>query len=299
MSPRSAARLQIIGAALLFSTGGAAIKATAFSGWQVASFRSGIAALAVLAVSPAARRGWTWPVALIGVTYAATLVLFVIANKLTTSANTIFLQSTAPIYLLVLSPVLLHEPVRREDLKFMAAVGLGLLLFFVSAEEPVATAPDPLRGNFLAALSGVSWAVTVAGLRWLSADDGGRRMPDGGRGRGSPVAAVVSGNITAFLVCLPFVLPVAPQPVKDWILVVYLGVFQIALAYIFVTAALRTLPAFEAALLLLIEPALNPIWSWIVHGEVPAGWAIAGGALILGATTLKTWAGERPVAPAA
>ncbi len=106
MSPRAIARLQFLGAAVLFSTGGAAIKAAPFTGWQIASFRSGIAAFALGLTTPAARRGWTWRAALVGVAYAG-LTLFVLANRLTPVANTIFLQSTAPLYLLVLAPWLL------------------------------------------------------------------------------------------------------------------------------------------------------------------------------------------------
>lgn len=251
----------------------------------MASFRSGVAALTVLALSRTARQRWTWRVVLVGVAYAATLVFFVTANKLTTSANTIFLQSTAPLYLLAMSPLLLREPVRREDFKFMAAVGIGLLLFFVGVEQPVATAPDPIRGNVLAAASGISWALTVCGLRWLSVT--------AVEADGSAIAAVVSGNVTAFLVGLPLALPLGRHRAMDWAVIVYLGVFQIALAYVFVTAALRSLPALEASLLLLIEPALNPLWSWLVHGETPGVWALVGGFLILGATTLKAWIGER------
>ncbi|MFL5403456.1 MAG: EamA family transporter, partial [Gemmatimonadales bacterium] len=150
MSPRSTARLQLIGAAVLFSTGGAAIKAVDFSGWQIASFRSGIAAMVLLLLAPQARRGWTPGAVLVGIAYAGCLVLFVLANRLTTAANTIFLQSTAPLYLLFLVPWLLQEPVRKQDLGLMLAVGSGLLLFFIGTEPPIATAPDPVRGNILA-----------------------------------------------------------------------------------------------------------------------------------------------------
>ena len=209
MSPKSLARLQLLGAAFLFSTGGAAIKAADFSGWQIASFRSGIAALALWLMTPAGRRGWTWQSVLVGVAYAGCLTLFVLANRLTTAANTIYLQSTAPLYLLVLAPWLLHEPVRREDLGFMLAVAAGLALFFVGVEQPVVTAPDPQKGNLLALGSGFFWALAVGGLRWLSA----------GPGRGSPAAAVVSGNLTAFLVALPFALPVGSHTPGDWAII--------------------------------------------------------------------------------
>jgi DME family drug/metabolite transporter len=283
MSPGSAARLQLIGAALLFSTGGAAIKAADFSGWQIASFRSGIAALTLLLLIPAARQSWSPQSALVGTAYAGCLTLFVLANRLTTAANTIFLQSTAPLYLLVLAPWLLKEPVRRQDIWFMLAVGLGLMLFFVGVDMPVATAPDPVRGNLLAIASGFCWALAVCGLRWLAAEPG----------RGTPMAAVVSGNATAFLVSLPLALPIGTHSIADWSLLIYLGVFQIALAYVLVTRAIMLIPALEASLILLIEPVLNPVWAWVIQGEVPGVWALLGGAIILGATTAKSLAARR------
>lgn len=289
MHEHTNARLRLAGAAVLFSTGGAAIKAAQFTSWQVASLRSGTAALALLLLLPAARRGWSWRAVLVGVVYAATLTLFVLANKLTTSANTIFLQSTAPLYLLLLGPWLLHEHVRPRDVGVMLAVAVGLLLFFLGSERPMATAPDPVRGNILAALSGVAWAFTVVGLRWLGTVER--------QGGGSGLAAVVIGNLLAFAGCLPFALPLGGHPARDWLTIVYLGVFQIGLAYILVTSALRQLRAFEASMILLIEPALNPLWAWAVHGEVPGPWAFAGGAIILGATTLKTWLDTRNELP--
>jgi drug/metabolite transporter, DME family len=283
MDTRTTARLQLTGAAVLFSTGGAAIKAAAFTGWQIASLRSGIAALALLLMAPVVRRGWTRQATLVGVAYAGCLTLFVLANRLTTAANTIFLQSTAPLYLLVLAPWLLKEPVRRQDIGFMLAIGLGLMLFFVGVEQPAATAPDPVTGNLLALASGFCWALAVCGLRWLTAREG----------RGSPLAAVVSGNVTAFLICLPFALPIGSHSATDWALIVYLGVFQIALAYVLVTRAINHIPALEASLLLLIEPVLNPIWAWLIQGEVPGAWALLGGAIILGATTARSLADRR------
>jgi len=287
MSTQAVNRLQLLAAAALFSTGGAAIKATALGGWQIAGFRSGIAALALVLLLPAARRGWNWRVFMVGVAYAATLILFVLANRLTTAANTIFLQSTAPLYILLLGPLLLKEPIRRQDLVFMVAVAAGMGLFFLGAETPVATAPDPVRGNILAALSGVCWAFTVVGLRWMG------RRPDGG----SALATVVAGNGIAFLACLPMALPVPAVGAVDWLVIVYLGVFQIGLAYVFMTAAIRHVPALEAATLLLVEPALSPIWAWLAHGEQPSAWAIGGGSLILAATIVKTWWDGRAVPP--
>lgn len=280
MTSRTASRLLLFSGALLFSTGGAAIKATSLANWQVAGFRSLVAAVALVAFLPEARRGWNWRVLPVGLAYASTLVLFVLANKLTTAANAIFLQSTAPLYLLLLGPWLLGERIRRSDLLFITPIALGMTLFFVGAESAVATAPDPARGNPLAAASGLCYAFTLAGLRWL-----GKHAAAESRA----MAAVVAGNLIAGVGCLPVALPVRSAGTGDVAVILYLGVFQIGLAYLCVTRAMRQVPAFEASMLLLAEPALNPVWTWVAHGERPSHWAIAGGALILAATFANTW----------
>jgi len=280
-------RLEILGAALLFSTGGAAIKATTLTSWQVASFRSGVAALTVYLVARQARRGWSWHVVPVGIAYAATLTLFVAANKLTTAANTIFLQSTAPLYVLLLSPLLLRERIRPRDVGFMAVVALGMLLFFVERPPAAATAPDPRTGDLLALLSGVFWAATIMGLRWM-----GNR---GGASDGNTLPTIVAGNAIAFLACLPMALPAHAAPV-DWAVIAYLGTFQIGVAYLLLGSGIRHVPALEASTLLLLEPALNPFWAWLVHGERPGIWSIAGGILILGATIARTAMSSPPSA---
>jgi drug/metabolite transporter (DMT)-like permease len=277
------ARLQVVGAAALFSTGGAAIKATGFEGisggLEAASLRSGVAAVAVAVALPASRRGWTRRTWAVGAAYAITVVLFVLANKQTTSANAIFLQSTAPLYVLLAGVFILRERVRSPDVLVMLVIAAGLSLFVASPGEAVATAPDPEVGNILALASGVSWAATLLGLRGMGRGEGGI---------GAAAGATVAGNLIAFAVCLPFALPPTGDG-EDWALLVYLGVVQIGVAYLLLTAAVRYVSAFEVSLLLLVEPALNPVWSWLVHGEVPAGLAIVGGVLILGATAAKVW----------
>jgi DME family drug/metabolite transporter len=271
-------RLGVLAAGILFSTGGAAIKATELTSWQVASFRSGVAALAVLLLLKEARKGWSWHVLPVSVAYATTMILFVAANKLTTSASAIFLQDTAPLYVLLASPFLLKEKITRRDLVFMGVMALAMTLFFVERPPAAATAPNPLLGNALALISSVSWAATVMGLRWLSSRAGGE---------GNSLPTVVAGNLIACLVCLPLALP-AQVSAPDAALIGYLGLFQIALAYVLLVKGIRGVPALEASVLLLVEPALNPFWTFIVHGENPGGWALLGGFLILGATLVKT-----------
>jgi len=282
MTEHSRARLGLITAAAIFSTGGAAIKLTSLTGVQVACARSGIAAIAVLLLAPESRRGWTWRTAVASIAYAACLTLFVLANKLTTSANTIFLQAAAPLYLLLLGPWLLKEPVKRSDLGVLAIMALGFVVVFLGTAPPARTAPNPALGNILAALSGVAWAFLVIGLRWL-----GKAEANAGHEAPSPTTAVVLGNLLAAFVTLPFIFPVVAVSAADIATVLFLGIVQIAIAYMLMSRALKHVGALEASILLMVEPALNPIWSWLMHGETPGFWSLSGGALILGATLLK------------
>ena len=100
------------------------------------------------------------------------------------------------------------------------------------------------------------------------------------------------GNLIAFAVALPWALPVGESQTRDWVLIGLLGVFQIGLAYVFLTGGIGHITALEASLLLLIEPVLNPIWALLIHGEKPGAWAMIGGLLILGATILKSASGR-------
>ena len=277
MTGPAKARLQALGAAALFSTGGAAVKTAAFTAPHIAAFRSGIAAVALL-VWARGRVRWSAQAFAVGVVYAATLDLYVAATKLTTAANAIFLQSTSPLYLLILGPFVLHEKVRRADALYFGALAVGLALCFSGAITPVATAPNPRLGNMFGLLSGVSWALTIFALRYVERDVAAP---------GVAMASVIAGNAIASAVMLPFAWPPPAASAADWLVVLYLGVFQIGLAYILVTNAVRELPAFELSLLLLLEPVLNPIWTWIVWHEYPGAMTLAGGAVIVIATALK------------
>ena len=245
MSPRS----KIVAAAILFSSGGAAIKFCSFGAWQLAAFRAAFAMLTILVLLPESRRCWSWRTVIVGFAYAATTLLYVQANKHTTAASAIFLQSTSPLFILLLAPVLLGEHATRRDIGQMAVMGVGLGLFLLGHDQPSATAPNPVLGNVLAAICAVTWSFTVMGYRWLAA-------------RGASVAG---------------------RPV-DWAVVVFLGVCQLGIPYLFLARAVPRVRALEVGLFLLIEPVLNPIWAWLVHGETPGPATLAGGALILGAT---------------
>ena len=277
-----AGRWQALAAAVLFSTGGAALKTQPFTALQLSGLRSGIAALALLLwvggrvrVSPRTLAG--------AVAYAATVTLFVAANTLTTAANAIFLQSAAPLFLVILAPLLLRERLLTRDIPFLIAVALGMWLAFTGSPPASLTAPDPPAGNLLALISSFTWALTLVSLRLMERDPAQQ---------GGGLSVVVLGNVLASVVALPSLLTWPTAGAGNWLAVLYLGVVQIAVAYGCLTAAVRHLPAIEVSLLLLLEPVLNPIWTWIVHGEQP-GWAVVfGGATILTATAVHVLAGR-------
>jgi drug/metabolite transporter, DME family len=268
------ARLSVLGAAVLFSTGGAAIKGTALGAVQVAGFRSAVAAVVLLVLLPQARRGFGRDLFPAALAYAGTLVCFVAATKLTTAAAAIFLQSTAPLWVLVLSPVVLGESVRRRDLGFVAVAAVGLALVFVGSRDPAVTAPRPGLGNVLALAAGLSYGLLMITMR---------RLARAGHEQDRSMAAVVLGNALAFAACLPFAFPVVGATARDALAIGYLGVVQIGLAYWLFTRGLRALRAIEVSLVALLEPVLNPIWTWLVHDERPGPLALAGGAVMLGA----------------
>lgn len=275
---RALPALMLVCTALLFSTGGAAIKATALTASQTVALRSAVAALALFVALPEARRPWNKRILLVALAYAATLALFIHANKRTTSANAVFLQATAPPYLLLIGPLLLKEKLRRLDAWTGLLVAAGMALFMLGRNAPQSTAPDPATGNLLAAVSGLSWALTLAGMRRLARTTGGSALP-----------VVVLGNLIALLLSLPGALPMGIPAWQDAAVIVYLGCVQVGLAYWLLARAIKRVPVFEASLILLLEPVSNPLWSWLIHGERMDAWALAGAAFVLAGVAWQAW----------
>lgn len=267
------ARLYVFFAALLFSTGGAAIKSTSLTGWQVGGGRAGLAAIAILAVIPAARRLLDWRIFAAGCAYAVMGLTFVTANKYTAAANAIFLQDTAPVYMMFISPWLLGEPVARRDWWSLVLMAAGTALFFAGDAGGSRTAPDPVRGNLIAMVSAVAWAASIAALRWME--------KSGIEGAG--MATVAMGNLLACVFTLPLALPLGPVTGADAMVLLYLGLVQIAFGYWLFTRGVRHTSGVEASLIMMCEPVFSPLWAFLVHGETPGRWAVAGGTAILGA----------------
>ncbi len=270
------ARWELLGAALLFGTGGVAIKLTTVSGPWLGGARSAVAALTLALAVPAARRAWSPAVGAVGLAYAATLLLFVSATKATTAAAAILLQDVAPLWVILLSPWLLGERAARRDLVVAALLCVGLVLVTGAGGAATQTAPDPALGAALGVLASVCWALTLLGLRGLAV-----------RGvQGAGAAAALWGNVVAAAVSLPW-LPWPALTSGDLVALVWLGVFQTGVAYVLMTRAMGSVSAVAASLLLLAEPVASTALAWAVLGEVPAARGLAGGAVILGALALQ------------
>jgi drug/metabolite transporter (DMT)-like permease len=261
-------RLLLLAAAVLWSTAGAAIKSIGLDAIQIAGGRSLVAAALLFAAVRETRARPDRRVLLVALAYAVTVVLFVVATKLTTAANAIFIQDTAPLWVLLLSPWLLGERATRGELLAVPIFGLGLGLFFVDE-----LAPGQHLGNVTALASGAAFALCIVGLRTL-----GPRGP----------AALAWGNVIAAAATLPVWGRGPAATGVDLALLLYLGVFQLGLAYLCFARGVAGTPAIEASLLILIEPVLNPIWTFLVAGERMGPWAIAGGAVVLFATAWRT-----------
>jgi len=250
----------------MWSTGGVLIKLTSLDAYQVTFFRSLLAAITVLILTR--RSGWKIDGfgVVTSIIYATLLFLFVWATKHTTAANAIFLQYTAPIYILILGPFIIGERFHWRDLITVALCIVGMSFFFVGKLEL-----DDYWGNLAALGSGVFLGLYIMLLRHPRA------------AASNPAVAVIYGNFLLALVNLPAGIGVLPTiTLRDLLLVAALGIFQIGLSYILfikgVTGGTRPL---DASIIGFFEPILNPVWVYFFYGEQPSRWAVLGGLIIV------------------
>src|SRR5947209_2613122 len=265
--------LFVLAAALLWSTGGLFIKATPLGAFELSFGRSLLAALTVAVLTRREGFGLN-PVTLVAsVLYAALLLLFVVANKLTTAANAIFLQYTAPVYVLLLEPWMFKERFRWADLCVVAACVAGMSLFFVGRLRP-----QDVEGNLTALASGLCFAFFLLLLRHQRA------------GRINRASSAIYGNLLICLITAPSFARVAGAlTTRDVLIVAYLGVVQIGLAYtLFTLGIARGVRSLDAGVVGYIEPMLNPVWVFLFLGERPSKWAVVGGCVIIAAVLAHT-----------
>lgn len=265
--------LFVLAAAVLWSTGGLFIKWTSLSGLELSFGRSLLAAITVAIFTRHEGFGLNRVTALASVLYAALLLLFVLATKETTAANAIFLQYTAPVYLLILEPLIYKEKFRRRDLIVVTVCVIGMSLFFVGKLRP-----QDITGNLLALASGLCFACYFLLLRHSTSRSVNR------------ASSVIYGNLLLVLVAAPAGLRAVPQMnMHDALSVLYLGVVQIGLAYtLFTVAMARGVRSLDAGIVGYVEPVLNPVWVFLVLGERPGSWALVGGAIIVIAVVCHT-----------
>ena len=263
----------LLAAAILWSLGGVLIKSIDWTPLAIAGSRSLIAIVVIGLVMPGVGRKISWRILPGALAYAGTVVLFVIATKLTSAANAIFLQYTAPIYIAIISPWVLHERTKPLDWLLILVALCGVALFFVDQ-----LSFEGLSGVIAALASGVSFA-------WLTVFMRRHRNE-------SPESILLLGNILTLLFASPWMFPFANLE-RNGIWILLLGVFQLAIPYLLYSRAIKHIRALDAAIISIIEPILNPIWVILVKGEHASRWSIIGGAIVLTTSLFRSFLASR------
>jgi drug/metabolite transporter (DMT)-like permease len=266
-SGRGRALALLVLTAVLWSLGGILIKTIRWNPMAISGMRSAIGAVAIRLAFGKLR--FTWSRTQIGcaLAYTGTVTLFVVATKMTTAANAILLQYTAPVYVAALGPWLLGEPSRREDVIAIVVILFGMVLFFLDR-----LTAEGFWGNVAALGSGACFGWLTLSLR--SQRDG------------SGVESIFLGNLLAAAMGIPFMLQSMPDA-RSWAGLLVLGTVQLGLPYVLYATAIRHVPAVTAVLVPMIEPVLNPIWVLLFLGEAPGPMAVLGGTIILGTVALR------------
>ncbi|SRR5581483_1489219 len=280
--------IAVLAAALLWSTGGLFIKEVTLDAWGVSFWRSTFAGITIFAIYRSMQRQtglgtlreWCSPLVLLGAFfYALMLVVFVLATKLTTSANAIFLEYTAPIYVLFIEPLLSHTRMKRSDLATVLISTAAMALFFIGKFQV-----RSFWGNVAALVSGMAFAAYALTLKHQHATIASRWQ---GVILGHAAIAIVmaivaaSGGTTLAL------------SGNDLWRLLFLGILQIGVAYSLFTYGISHIRAIDATLIAMVEPVLNPIWVFLGIGERPANFAIVGGLMILTVSIVRTVRGAR------
>lgn len=264
MTQRQTGTLCVFAAAVLYSIGGLCIKLIPWNGLSINGGRTAIALVVIGAYlawvkHPPRLNRW---VALGALCVFGTNALFSVANKLTTAANTIVLQFTAPIFVLLITLLVFHRRPDRLDVITCAVVFGGVVFFFVDSLEMGGG-----LGNILALLSGVSYA----GVFLLN------DMPNS-----DAISSVFWGDVLSALTGLPFLVKETDFSPATVTSLLVLGVFQVAVAYILLTIGLKTTPPVTASLVSGIEPVLNPILVAVFYRETMGPMALVGAAIVIG-----------------
>jgi drug/metabolite transporter (DMT)-like permease len=255
---------------VLWSSSGLFVKLSTLNPIALAGGRSAITAVVLLIYLRRPHFTWSRAQILGAVAMTVTFLLFISSTRLTSAANAILLQYTAPVWVALFGSWYLGEKARGYDWATMGVILLGMVLFFGDG-----LTTQGMIGNIMAIVSGITMA-------WMSLAV--RKEPE------SAGETVLLGNTLTAVIGLPFLLVAALAGTVDalnWGILVYMGIFQLGIAFILYTVAVRQLPAIESILISMIEPILNPIWVFLVVGERPGPLAILGGVIVIAAVTVR------------
>ncbi len=254
--------------AFLWSIAGLFIKIIDWNPLTIAGFRSLIASLVVLLYLKRPKFHWSFPQVAAALANAATMLLFVSANKTTTSANAILLQYIGPVFTAFIGAALLRERARLEHWIAFLLVALGMILMFMDK-----LGGGRMLGNVLALLSAITFSFYFVFMR-MQKD-------------GSPLESILLSHwiVAAIGIVASMFLPIPSVSLKAVGAIAVLGLFQVGVAAILFAAAITRISAVSANLIAVIEPVFNPIWVFLALGETPGPNAVIGGLIIVVAVT--------------
>lgn len=253
--------LLIMFTAILWSFAGLLIKFIPWDAMTIVGMRSAIATLVMMIYMRRVHITFSRPVILGALSMSATTILFVFANKLTTAANAIVLQYTAPIFVVLISIIFFKKRARALDIISTLVVFAGMGLFFFDHLKA-----DAMLGNILACVSGI----TFAGVFLMNKAPGAK-----------PEESVLLGHLINTAAGLPFAATHITFEPAAWGAIALLGIFQLGLAYVLFTIGIKRTPPITASLIATLEPLLNPIWVLLNTGEAPGIWALIGGVIVI------------------
>lgn len=255
--------------AMLWSSGGLFVKLISLSAMQLSFFRCLIAALVFASIFRKQVFYFNGLAIINSIFYAAVLILFVYSTKTTTAANAIFLQSTAPIYVFLIEPLLNKTKYEKINIITVLICSLGMILFFIDE-----ITPGQMTGNIAGLAAGLAFAAMFIGLRINKKE--------------FQLSSIFYGNILVSLFTIQYVVDIDQIILNDMLMVGFLGIFQIGIAYAIFSYGLHRVQAFEASVMSLLEPLLNPIWVYIGYKEMPSLNDMVGGGVIVTAILLRT-----------
>lgn len=264
---RRRAVLFLIITAVLWSSSGLLVKVLTWQPLSILSARSIFATIVFAVYLRKSTLTWGWLQFAGAISYVAAQLLFITATKLTTAANAIFLQYTAPLYIGLFGYWLLKEKPTQIHWMAMGFIFVGLLLFFGDS-----LSPGGFYGNVIAVLSGVALASLALCLR--------------AQRHGSPAHTILLGNVIGVVLGFPWLVHETATPASVGI-IAYLGIFQIGLSFILYTLAITAVPALESTLIVTLEPILSPLWVFLVIHETPGPLAILGSIIVVAAVTVS------------